>query len=100
MLVIDREDIIKQCILRLQSLDPIRLRYAMTCLEALLRCGPNAAETQAEIASRLLVGADRYPEDDFTTDRDWNQEAAEEALDETVYRTREAIRLRRLTRRA
>lgn len=70
--------------------------YLITCLG---KIGPNAKETLRELATRLVIGAERYPEDDFTTPRNWNQQAAEEVLDETIYRTREAIRLRNMTRK-
>lgn len=55
------------------------------------KIGPNAKAILCVVAERLALGAERYPGEDFTSGRDWRQEAHEEHLDGLIYSVRATL---------
>jgi hypothetical protein len=92
MTVIDREDLIRNCVLGLQKLDGHKLHAANACIDALLAIGPNATAVMVGIAKRLTAGTEYG---DFEVNKRWVAETSEELLDAVVYLTVKTMGLTR-----
>ncbi len=75
----------------LRSVNDSRYHGALTLIDCAARLGPRAFEILVMQGERLLVGAERYPGEDFLASRDYITEYLEEAQDSGAYSAAAAL---------